>query len=167
LNVQWERLVDEFGEMLYRAAYQVLHHHGDAEDVVQDVLFEAFRKHQRDAHLPAGGLLRRMALLRAVDRLRGRKTAARIEDSDIADGVSTPENAIRQRELADQLRQAIAHLPERQAECFLLRHVEGLSNEDIAQTLRITPSAVSTALYKARGNLRKALDLRAQSEKRS
>jgi hypothetical protein len=40
--VLWNQIVTDHGEMLYRAAYRILHDHGAAEDVVQDVLLEAF-----------------------------------------------------------------------------------------------------------------------------
>ena len=163
----WNQIVTDYSQMLYRAAYRILHDHGDAEDAVQDVLLEAYRKHQAVGTVPAGGLLRRMAMLRAIDRLRRRRRPGPIEDSSIADFGEAPDRAIQRQEQTNRLRQAIVRLPQRQAECFLLRHIEGMTYKEIAVALGMNSSAVSTALHKARANLRTAMSLHTRSEKRS
>ncbi len=152
--------------MLYRAAYCILRDTGDAEDVVQDVLLEAYQKHQGNGAVPAGGLLRRMATFRAIDQLRRRRRSEPIENVTIAKSGESPDRAIQQEEQVDRLRQAIGRLPKREAECFLLRYVEGMSNQEIAEALGTNASGVSTALHKARTKLRKMLSLCAKTEKR-
>ncbi|MHB8866857.1 MAG: RNA polymerase sigma factor [Pirellulaceae bacterium] len=153
----WNHIINEHGEMLYRAAYRILRDDGDAQDVVQDVLLEAFRKHDDNGTIPAGGLLRRMVTLRAIDRLRRRRPARRIDDLAVVSGGDAPDCAIQQTEQMDRLRQAIGRLPQREAECFLLRYAEGMSYGDIAEMLGTSPSAVSTATHKARTKLRKSM----------
>ena len=59
--------------------------------------------------------------------------------------------------LADRLQRLIGRLPNREAECFLLRYVNGLTNDEISRALGISSSAVSTALHKARRSLRAAM----------
>jgi RNA polymerase sigma-70 factor (ECF subfamily) len=162
--VRWNRIVIDHGEMLYRAAYRILHDNGDAEDVVQDVLLEAYRKHQENGAVPVGGLLRRMVTFRAIDRLRRRRRAEPIEDATIAGFGEAPDRAIQREEQVDLLRHAIGRLPQREAECFLLRYVEGMSNEEIAKTLGTNSSVISTALHRARAKLREAMNSRTGSE---
>lgn len=145
--------------MIFRAAYRVLHHNGDAEDVTQEVLLEAFRKHQSLGTVPEPALLSRMATLRAIDRLRRRRPVQSLDGVVVLDEREPPLLLDERQEQMGRLQQALANLPRREAECFLLRYLEGASNRDIAQMLNITESAVSTALHKARTKLRLAMEL--------
>lgn len=163
-RVLWNQIVCEHGPMLYRAAYCILHDEGEAEDVVQDVLLEAYRNHQENGKVPPGGLLRRMATFRAIDRLRRRKRGQPINDVTMVRFGETPDRMIQDMEQAERLRQAISRLPQRQAECFVLRYVEGLSCADIAETLGMSSSSVSTALHKARMKLRTSMSVSTRPE---
>ena len=60
-------------------------------------------------------------------------------------------------ELAAMLARALAELPEQQGVVFSLRHLSGLSYEEIAGELAITVNAVGVALHKATARLRQAL----------
>jgi RNA polymerase sigma-70 factor (ECF subfamily) len=165
--VLWNQIVTDHGQMLYRAAYFVLRDNGDAEDVVQDVLVEAYRKHQANGTVPEVALLRRMATLRAIDRLRQRRRLEPIEASSISDLTTAPDRATEREEQADRLRRLIAQLPPRQSKCFVLRHIEGMTHREVAEALGISVSAVSTATYKARSKLRVAMSEYTGSEKPS
>jgi RNA polymerase sigma-70 factor (ECF subfamily) len=134
---------------------------------VQDVLVEAYRKHGANGTVPEGALLRRMATLRAIDRLRQRRRLEPIEESSLSDLATAPDQATEREEQADRLRQMISRLPPRQAKCFVLRHVEGMHHREIAEALCISVSAVSTAAHKARAKLRVAMSVYTRSEKPS
>lgn len=153
--VPWNQIVADYGELIYRAAYRVVRHDGDAEDVTQEVLLEAYRKFQRGGGIPEPGLLRRMATVRAIDRLRRRKETKPLDDQLAKNSVVA--SAFEQEEIGNQIRRAIGRLPQRDAECFVLRYVEGMSNPEIALALQISPTAVTTALHRARVKLRSEL----------
>jgi RNA polymerase sigma-70 factor (ECF subfamily) len=149
----WQRFVGEHGPIVFAAAWRILEHAADVEDVVQDVFLEAYRLQQTQAvqHWPA--LLRRMAAYRALDRLRQRRHEMAADAlALVAQGHGPEEEAIG-RELEERLRQAIAQLPPREAEVFCLRYFEQMACNQIATLLRISSSAVSTALHKARTRL--------------
>ncbi len=153
----WEEIVSEHGERLFRAAYRVLHDASDAEDVTQDVMLEAFRISQRQGSIPDAPLLRRMATLRAIDRLRRRHQAEPLDEQDLS---ATSPLPVQQAEVDEQMRRlqnALAGLSDQECRCFVLRYFEGLTNKQIAEDLDVDPGAVSTALYKARNKLRDAL----------
>jgi RNA polymerase sigma-70 factor (ECF subfamily) len=149
----WDRIVRDYGPMVFGTAWRILGHAADTEDVVQDVFLQV---HQLQRTRPVrhwGGLLRRLAACRALDRLRQRKTTAPLNGLCLADGAHGPEASLLHQELSDRLRQALAQLPRREAEVFCLRYFDELSYQQIADALSIRVGAVATALHKARARL--------------
>ncbi|MER3423694.1 MAG: hypothetical protein C4293_11145 [Nitrospiraceae bacterium] len=65
----------------------------------------------------------------------------------------TPERVFSQKELADQLDRAIQTLPPLYREAFILKHVEGLSYEEISDLLGVDRDALKMRVYKARTQL--------------
>jgi RNA polymerase sigma-70 factor (ECF subfamily) len=106
-----------------------------------------------------GAWLRRVLLNLGVNRLRDRRRAvARIERATRLDGAldpargpaddDSPPHALLRAEARDEVRAALAALPERQRACLLLRHA-GHSYAEIAATLGIAIGSVG--VYLARG----------------
>jgi RNA polymerase sigma-70 factor (ECF subfamily) len=139
--------------MVFGTAWRVLGHTADTEDVVQEVFLEAHRLGQAQPVRHWGGLLRRLAAYRALDRLRQRKVSVPLDGLALLGSGDAPEEQAIGRELAERLRQAVAQLPEREGSVFCLRCFEDLSYEQIAETLDISRGAVATALHKARAKL--------------
>lgn len=162
--MQWTELVDRIGEALVRSAYRILRHEGDSRDVVQDVLAEAFLQHQKLGREPDIPLLRHMTNLRSIDRLRQKKRDHSIHELDVCANTADPMSVVQANEEAARIRSAIGRLAQREAECFSLRYIEGLSNIQIAEHLGINTSAVSTALNRARSHLRAELSTTSQME---
>jgi RNA polymerase sigma-70 factor (ECF subfamily) len=149
----WDRIVREQGPRVFAAAWRILGHAADAEDVVQEVFLQA---HQLSLAGPVrcwAALLRRLATCRALDKLRQRRPTVPLDDLELAGGADGPEQLAIEHELADRLRQALAHLPPREAAVFCLRYFDDLSYEQIADALQIRAGAVATALHKARARL--------------
>lgn len=152
----WEQIVDGHAETVFRIAYRILGTTSDAEDVAQDVFTEAFEVRQKQPVENWTGLLRRLATVRSIDRLRRRRPVARLDEAQSASR-DDPVNEASARELGEWLRTAIGKLPEQQAAVFSLTYFEQLSRSEIACSLNIAPEAVSTALYKARQTLQSRL----------
>ena len=147
----WQSIIDEHGEAIFRVAYRLLGSVHDAEDVSQEVLLEAFRMPE----FPDASLLKRVAALRSIDRLRKRVATEPLADDISQRELQSVEKAVENQESLNLLREAISRLPRQQARCFWLRYVEGLSNQQIAAAEAISESTVSTALCKARQSLRR------------
>jgi RNA polymerase sigma-70 factor (ECF subfamily) len=64
---------------------------------------------------------------------------------------------VAQRELAERLERAISELPEDYRAVVTLRHVEGLSYEEIADALRCPLGTVKVRLFRARQRLRERM----------
>jgi RNA polymerase sigma-70 factor (ECF subfamily) len=148
----WEQIVKSNARDVYRAALRILGNRHDAEDIAQDVFCEAAGLLDSASVNDWSGLLRRMATFRAIDCLRRRRPAVPADDVYQAD--MDPGQSVSQQEQAERIRQAIAELPEQQAAVFSLTYLESCSRHEIAEWLKISPEAVSTALYKARQRLK-------------
>ena len=68
--------------------------------------------------------------------------------------VTEADGPVLQAELQSVLRAAIDELPEEHRATFLLHDVDGLSNPEIAETLRVKPATVKSRVHRARLFLR-------------
>lgn len=155
----WDQIVADHGPIVFRLARRILGPGPDGEDVVQEVFLEAFQLRKKQDVRNWAGLLRMMAVRRALDRLRRRRPTEPLDRHELATRHDDPCEAAIATELAEQLRAAIARLPNGQAAVFSLRYFDSLSYEQIAEVLGIEPSAVGMALHKARGNLQNLLQI--------
>lgn len=153
----WDLLVSEHGPAVFRAAWRVLGHSADAEDVVQEVFMEAVRLVRTQPVVHWGALLRKVAVSRAPARRRRRKPVETLDGLALIGSDDGPDEAAVARELRERLREEVARLPEREGAVFCLRYFEELSYQQIAAALSTTTGAVSAALHKARARLEASL----------
>ena len=134
-----------FASMLRRcsARLRILGQSADAEDVTQEVFLEAYQFQRSQAIRSWPAMLRRMAVCRALDRLRRRRPDVSINDRSLMSSCGEPESDAIAAELSARLSEAIGQLPEREAEVFCLRYFEDLSNGEIADSLGIQAGAVA------------------------
>jgi RNA polymerase sigma-70 factor (ECF subfamily) len=149
----WDRIVREHGPLVFATAWRILGHTADTEDVVQEVFFQAHRMCRNGPVRSWPGLLRRLAACRALDRLRQRCATVPLDELSLASENNGPEALALEHELAGRLREALAHLPPREAAVFCLRYFDDLPYDKIADSLQITTGAVAVALHKARNRL--------------
>jgi RNA polymerase sigma-70 factor, ECF subfamily len=164
----WESIVRTYAPLAFDAAWRLLGHAADTEDVVQEALLDAFRLRAGQPVGNWGALVRHLATRRAIDRLRKRRTASLLplETFDVpAPESEQPESVAAERELADRLRWAIAELSDREASVFSLRYFGEMANSEIARTLGISTDAVGVALHKARTRLKELLGLQASASR--
>jgi len=151
----------------------------DPSDVVQEVLAEADGKlgrYLRERPLPFYPWLRELACerLRTLHRrhVQAAKRSVRREEPDVfalpdesladlaarlASSGSSPSRQVLREEQRLRVQDALTHLPERDREVLVLRHLEQLSVADTAAVLEITPGAVKTRHVRALERLRRLL----------
>ena len=150
---EWAEIVHRNAAVVTSAALRVLGCVSDAEDVAQEVFLEAFRKWDASEKQSWAGLLRRMAVCRALDVLRARKKRIVFDGQAIVDRSPGVEERLLNNEEHEQLRAALNDLPQREAEVFCLACYERQSHQEIAELLRIERSAVAVLLSKAKSKL--------------
>jgi RNA polymerase sigma-70 factor, ECF subfamily len=145
--------------LVFRTAYRITGSAGDAEDVLQTVFLRLLRRGvNADPLENAESYLRRAAINAALDVIRSRQAEQTVPLPEESSGLmpSSPAPAdVSGLRLA--LSRAIARLKPRSAEIFALRFLEGLSNQEIADALGISPVLVAVIVHRTRQQLRKQL----------
>ncbi len=156
--------------LLFRTARSILKSDCDAEDAVQEAYLHAWRAlagFRADASLSTW--LVRIVVNEALGRLRRREASSiRLEDamestesgtlaSLTADPDRQPECIAMRAEFSQWMQERIERLPDVFRSVFLLRAMEEMSVEEVAQTLGIPEATVRTRFFRARRLLRAAL----------
>ena len=168
-----ERLVERFGDRVYRLTMRITGSKEDAEEAAQDALWTAARKIDSFKGESAfGSWLYRIAANSAYQKLRTRRQRSReIAIDEVlptldADGrhfepMDDWSNRVDERALQGELRhvleEAIAALPADYRTALVLHDVEGLSNPDIAESLGISLPAVKSRVHRSRLFVRQRL----------
>jgi RNA polymerase sigma-70 factor (ECF subfamily) len=147
-----------------RHAARVLGDATEAEDVAQEAMLRLWRAaadwRQDGSAQPATWLHRVVANL-CVDRLRRAGRAVGLEPevaSALPDTRPGPEARLMAGDRLAALDTALARLPERQRQAVVLRHVEGMTNPEIAAALGIGVEAVESLTARGKRALKAALD---------
>jgi RNA polymerase sigma-70 factor (ECF subfamily) len=147
---------------VFGVAYGVLHDRDDAADVTQDVFLTLAQSLPRmRVRGSLGPWLYRVAMNRAIDRLRQarRHVIVNIEEERTSAGdLPDPGAALEEIELRGVVFRAIARLPEKQRIVFTMRHVSGLSLEEIALATDCAAGTVKCHLARATRKLRQMLE---------
>ena len=168
-----DRLVERYGDRVYRLAMRITGLNEDAEEAAQDALWTAARKIQMFKGESAfGSWIYRITANAAYQKLRTRRQkSAEIAMDDVLPSLDgdgrhfepmddwsnrVDEQAL-QGELRDVLQRAIDGLPADYRTALVLHDVEGLSNPDIAEALNISLPAVKSRVHRSRLFVRKQL----------
>jgi RNA polymerase sigma-70 factor (ECF subfamily) len=140
-------LYERHYEAVFRAALRVTGSPADAEDVLQTVFLRALsRRDQDEAASRPSAYFRRAAVNAALDLLRRRAVHAETAYDDRAPHAAVEPTLL----LKEQLRRAVAALESEDATLFLLRYVEGLSNQELADEFRLEKNNIAVRLHRIR-----------------
>jgi RNA polymerase sigma-70 factor (ECF subfamily) len=164
------RLVERFRADLVHQAFSMLGKREDAEDVAQESLCEAFESlHKLKDPKKIGNWLRQINRRNAIDfkRHKQRVREEKLPTAAMKDLVKLPGRAApfapqgtgsSGKEIEDQdVLKAVENLPEVFREVLILRFMEGMSGEEIAQFLGIPPATVRTRIFRAEAHLMRKL----------
>jgi RNA polymerase sigma-70 factor (ECF subfamily) len=145
-------LYERHYETVFRTALRITGNPADAEDILQTVFLRVLARGGVDA-VPAA-YFRRAAVNAAVDVLRRRELHAESVFDEEAPHVVVQPPAL----LKERLRRAIATLDSEDASLFLLRHVEGLTIDELAGIFEIEKNNVAVRLHRIRRRLQAELE---------
>lgn len=148
-------LTDRLGPRCFSVALRMLNNRAEAEDVTQEAMMRLWKVAPDwvPGQARVSTWLYRVTLNLCID-LRRRKSA------DALDGTPEPQDdsagaveRMQQKARLDALNGALAQLPERQRQAVILRHIEELSNPEIAQIMRISVEAVESLVARGKRTL--------------
>jgi RNA polymerase sigma-70 factor (ECF subfamily) len=152
---------------LYRHALRIVGTTSDAEDIVQDALFSAWRSIASFQGLSFRAWLFRIATNRALDQLRSRKRKPELpldppDDDEItwAEPVAPGPDLTQlagDREALAAVETALEALPAEQRTALLLRDVEGFAYEEIAVITSVEIGTVKSRIHRGRLAVRNSL----------
>jgi len=171
-----EALAKRYGSKIYRLAFGVTRNQADAEEVLQDVLLTLARKGGSfEGRSALGSWLYRITTNAALNKRRGKRLELETPLEDLlptfkadghragdrtfilADWSQNPEEELLSGERRRVLERAIDSLPDHYRAVLVLRDVEGLSNESVAEVLDESVPSVKSRLHRARMVLREQL----------
>jgi RNA polymerase sigma-70 factor, ECF subfamily len=160
----FRELVDRYHGTIYRIAFSMSGNQQEAQDAVQEVFYRAYRNLK--SYQPQWALttwLRRITVNYMLDQRKKKKvqtSSLTMEDDsmlEIHDDHFDPREEFAKEEKQKKVFQALNNLPDKYREVLVLRHIEQLSYEEIAQTLSLPLGTVMTQIHRARSKLAEIL----------
>lgn len=169
-SAEFEALMRKHNRMLFRTARAILHDDADAEDVLQEAYLKAYgAMGSFRGEAKVSTWLARIVANEALQRLRKQNRRGAIVPLHSSDAIEefqdipeesmskTPQSSAERAELRKLLEKRIDALPDAYRPVFVLRAVEELSVEEVAEVLRVPPATVRTRFFRARSLLRESL----------
>jgi RNA polymerase sigma factor (sigma-70 family) len=170
-RVAFAELLNRYQSHVDRILYHLAPDWQDRADLAQEVWIRVYRNIKRlNEPMKFRGWLSRIATNLFYDELRKRKRVShpvsldaprRVDDGeiewDIVSDYPSPNDNLATREFYDRLRLAIADLPEAFRTTIVLREIEGLAYEEIAEMTGVSLGTVKSRIARARAKLQSVL----------
>lgn len=155
----FRELVDRYLAAITRFALRTLGDRAEAEEVAQETFLRLWTAAADfEPHAQPKTWLYRIARNQCIDRIRKRRAHGQeVELQERAAGEDRPSALLLRKQLAAQVGEALATLPERQREAITLVHYEGLSGAEACEVLSVSAEALESLLARGRRALREQL----------
>jgi RNA polymerase sigma-70 factor, ECF subfamily len=170
-NHAFRELVALYQDRVYHTVFSFIQHEEDSLDLSQDVFIEIFQsvKHFRKESSLSTWIYR-IAVNKALNHIRRKNKSSFIGSMqgifstqkenikpEPADGMKHPHETLENKELAIQLKRAVASLPKNQRIAFVLHKYEDLPYKEISKIMDISLSSVESLIFRARKGLQEKL----------
>lgn len=162
-------LVNRYSQKVYNLAMRIARNQEDAEEILQDVFVTVYRKIDKfEGKAAFSSWLYRITANTAFMKLRKRKqtpavsleeTGHHVQQSWLGEqsNLNDVDMISSRHELRHRLEEAIEKLPREYRVIFILRDVDGLSNQEVSDILSLSIPAVKSRLHRSRLMLKKRL----------
>jgi RNA polymerase sigma-70 factor (ECF subfamily) len=157
----WDQIVRHYWRKVFNVAYKFVGKHDEAEDLTQDIFVKVFKSldtFDRRANFQTWliSISRNLCIDHYRSIRKERETIDRDVDANELAPVSRdvgPVAALEQRDRVALLRQALAALPPTLRTAVLMRDIQELSYQEIAEALRLPEGTVKSRINRGRGEL--------------
>ncbi|MBX7144811.1 MAG: sigma-70 family RNA polymerase sigma factor [Oligoflexia bacterium] len=162
-------LLTRYSEKVHHLSLRITRNEEDAEEILQDVFVTVYNKIGKfEGKSAFSSWLYRITVNTAFMKLRKRKQSNAVSLDELNAGAQDNWSGSRsdmndinylcsRHELRAELESAIERLPEEYRSIFVLRDVDGLSNQEVGEILKLSVPAVKSRLHRSRLMLRKRL----------
>jgi RNA polymerase sigma-70 factor, ECF subfamily len=163
-------LFERYHRRAYALAFGVLRHQDDALDIVQDAFIKAHKYLDKfEGNSSFYTWLYRIVMNLAIDHLRKHRRIKPVEldEASAAEAVDdsllprilggNPGRALLDKEIRKRIDGALDELSENHRAVLVMRELEGLSYEEMAQTMGCSKGTIMSRLFHARRNMQKRL----------
>jgi RNA polymerase sigma-70 factor (ECF subfamily) len=165
----FEELLSRYGSKVLNLAMRITRNQEDAEDVLQEVFITVFKKVDSFQHKAQfSSWLYRVAMNSSFMKIRSRNRRRTVSMEDVEPTIK--QNWVGNRtemfdvdfmssrhELRSAIEAAVEGLPEDYRAIFILRDIDGLSNEAVSRVLQLSVPAVKSRLHRSRLLMRQQL----------
>ena len=173
----FRQLFDRYNRRAFALAYGVVHNQDDALDIVQDAFIKAHRYLDKfEGSSSFYTWLYRIVMNLAIDHIRKHRRLRPVEltDTTVADGAdgetavggdallprilgANPGRALMDKEIRERIDRALGELSDNHRAVLVMRELEGLSYEEMAQVMGCSKGTIMSRLFHARRNMQKRL----------
>jgi RNA polymerase sigma-70 factor (ECF subfamily) len=150
----FEALVEQYKERAYWIAYDLVGNREAAKDISQDAFVRVFQKIRTfDPRNSFAGWLSRIVVNLAIDHLRARRRQATVSLDELPMEPGDPKRKPSRLESEEEralVRKALDRLPEKYRAVLILKEINGMSSEEIAQALGSPAITIRWRLHTAR-----------------
>lgn len=152
-------LTARLAPVVYAQAFRMLGDRAEAEDITQDSLLRLWHAAPdwQAGQAKVTTWLYRVTSNLCIDKMRKSNRQSSDAVPEMPDDGPDMERRLQDRARAQALRAALSDLPDRQKQAMVLRHLEGLSNPDVAQIMQISVEAVESLMSRGKRCLADAL----------
>ena len=160
----WEAIVARFRRRVFHIAYKFTGKHDEAEDLTQEIflkLFKSLDKFRRDADFSTW--LSSVARHYCIDHYRARKREREVLVDDLLAfdmapaSYGNPQRAIEETDSKVLLRRGLDQLPPKLREAVVLRDLQGLTYQEMADRLDLPEGTVKSRINRGREELLRRL----------
>ena len=148
-RASFDELFLRYYSRIYDVLFRLTGDASDADDLAQETFIRLY-KHplppEREHNV--GGWLYRVAVNLGYNALRSAHRRTVYEQASDTSTFADPEAVAARNDERRRVRQALAQLPEQQAQLLMLRHA-GLSYQELAEALDVAPTSIGTLLARA------------------
>ena len=160
-QVAWEQIVRQYWRKVFNVAYKFVGKHDEAEDLTQDIFLKIFKSldtFDRRANFQTWliSISRNLCIDHYRSVRKERETIDRDVDANELSPLSHdpgPVAALEQQDRVQLLKEAMSALPETLRTAVLLRDIQELSYQEIADRLRLPEGTVKSRINRGRTEL--------------
>jgi RNA polymerase sigma-70 factor, ECF subfamily len=165
-DAAWETVVNSYGRRIFNLSYRYTNRKDEAEDLTQEILIRVYQN-LKSYRPEAGGFqnwILRVARNLVIDHYRQMRRfpqsggSEELETLNIKDEkVPSPQRAAEQREASRFLQEGLMSLSPELKEAIILRDLEGMAYQEIADLLGIPEGTIKSRINRGRLELSKVL----------